>query len=258
MIVNGRVAAGRGDVIEADGIDDLVVVRSNRTDIYAGGRELTRNLTQTPDATIGETAELVSILDYDGDGVSDVAFSFGVPYGRSLVQIHSGTNLSGSFTGISHADPIYPSYPGTTQIDHAEFITTSIGDINGDGFDDLAMASPDRFRRPDGMNVGVVSLVLGGQGTNRVDFAHAIIHVPALGHSITALGDINHDGYDDFALHRKLEDGSEFNGGLLIYLGQPSFRTDEASVAVSLGGRCVHSRRTAGGRNVGLWDRHRW
>lgn len=94
-----------------------------------------------------------------------------------------------------------------------------IGDVNGDGYEDLAVAAPDAGDNGE----GEVYILYGR--ANRIDQL-VLQDLPTLrgessgdhlGEQLGALGDINGDGYDDFALVSNYHDSNESNPGT-IYL----------------------------------------
>jgi hypothetical protein len=58
---------------------------------------------------------------------------------------------------------------------------------------------------------------------NVTDHAGFRISDTSFGGGVSALGDLNRDGYDDFAVSRTREDGGSALGGLLIFYGDAGF-----------------------------------
>ena len=94
----------------------------------------------------GELGRSVSAdSDVDADGMHDVII--GVPYsheggtdaGAALLFMGEYLSAGGVF---SPSDADYLFY-GTGSMDHAGYVVKGMGDIDGDGFGDLAVTEPD-------------------------------------------------------------------------------------------------------------------
>ncbi len=118
----------------------------------------------------------------------------------------------------SNVDPEIPSVT-----------TTMVGDVNGDGLDDVVIASAEYLRftgalvtRPE---VGRAFLLFGRTSVPESIELSAesdlIFQDLALGATVSALGDLNGDGYDELAIGRSREDGGNLAGGLFVFAGAP-------------------------------------
>lgn len=250
VVISGkRFVTGYGDVIGNDGVDDIVLIREDSVggshniyfEIHAGGVALGRDFESTPDVTLlGGTnwdpgAISGSILNWDGDGQADLLYAFNVPRSGFFAVVSSGADLLSATPSLINFDTSLLVPPAGSSINaNATFTTTPIGDINGDGLDDLAIASPSLFTTGStSVPIGAVYLILGGttEETQVATDSHAVIRGASLGSMLSPLGDINNDGYDDFGVSRALEGAGDLEGGMLIYYGQPSFRTDPTQMA---------------------------
>lgn len=117
---------------------------------------------------------------------------------------------------------------GSAASDRLGFAVVVAGDLNGDGFDDLAFSAPYRDeRQPDGGSVGILfgapsgfesqslaelEVTLGGEG--REDLA---------GHTLAAGGDLNGDGLDELLVGAPFNDlGGPDAGRVYVVFGRSS------------------------------------
>ncbi|MDB5351277.1 MAG: cya 2 [Planctomycetota bacterium] len=195
----------------------------------------------------------VSLLDWNGDGYSDLFVHATV--GNTLSDfnsyqnearfafIYSGKDVAGAATptpilslsqdredraGVlsnlfpSNSDVSFTKGGGTSPIYHV----APVGDLNGDGRDDL-MVADSRFLNLTSSTLVVPDyarsyLLLGRTTTLTASLKDAASKVDSgfeLANAIAPLGDVNDDGYADFAVVRRREDSARATDSIRIHFG---------------------------------------
>jgi hypothetical protein len=129
----------------------------------------------------------------------------------SALNAQDSLYLVGTITGESYQKRI-------TNVDR-------VGDVNGDGFDDFMIASrTGKIRR----DQGIVQLFLGSATldlTPDVTFHYPCCDsVNNMGYA-SEIGDVNNDGYDDFAISTKFADAGFNKGKVFLYYGSETIDT---------------------------------
>ena len=107
----------------------------------------------------------------------------------------------------------------------------AVGDVNGDGYDDFAVGASGTFSDLTGN--GRVTLYLGSSnGVPQHDNEWTTFTTNTLlGYSIAGLGDLNDDGYDDFAFGEPLYDTSA-KGRVQVVLGASNGVADTPAMEI--------------------------
>jgi len=206
----GTAVAGAGD-INLDGFADVLVgsplfddagrVNSGQVQVFFGGSGGVFNT--APDATLAPTAanslfgaSLAGGGDVNGDGFSD--FVVGVPQ-ASVGQTGEGAGLL-YFGNLGPLDTNADLAFESNQIGASMGISVTIsGDVNGDGFSDVALGVP--FYDNGQTNEGAVFVFHGGTTPNNtVDSVIELNVAGATAGSAVAYGDTNGDGFADLAI----------------------------------------------------------
>jgi serine/threonine protein kinase len=231
------ISAGRGwgvhfaGDLTGDGWMDAVVTDQSypggathlgRIMVYAGGPH---GLSATPVWTYllpGTSACLqgVALGDFDGDGHTDIVITW---HSNATLDGHMGGALM--FRGSDRGLPSKPcwSYGGDLGYTALGEQATSIGDVNGDGIEDLAIGEHDwcDVRRDQGR-----VLVFFGSKQGLPDRPSQILtdepQNERFGNLICNVGDVNGDGYPDVAIGApQWCDARGQVGCLKLYYGGP-------------------------------------
>ncbi len=230
----GRVLMPAGDV-NGDAKGDLLVVQ-NSTFMVAQSTSTTLLLNRF--VTPPSSGTWMPAGDVNGDGLSDVLL--GDPL-FSNGQANEGrlSVLSGSGDGPT----IFPNWTTQTAFENTNFgwSVASAGDVNADGYDDVLVGAPswNVLTTPADVGNGMVLLYLGnlnGLSTTASWYTTGAAN-DNLGVSVTGVGDVNGDGYADFAAGAHQANAG--NGKVLVFYGRNG--TPLTTPSVTLNGPSFNS-----------------
>jgi len=257
------ISTGRAGDVNGDGYDDLIAgaplhdgtfTDGGAAYIYFGSES---GIPTTPQwTTLGEAEtawygySTSGAGDVNGDGFADVLVG-SVAYTNTLTWQGKAYLYFGSETGPS-LTPDW-SIEGGTENDLLGQNVTAAGDVNGDGFSDIAVSAPNYTGNLD--NEGAVFVYLGsptGPASTPDWTALAGQEGASSSHGATA-GDVNGDGYDDFLVAIDFYDTSASQGGRVeCYYGSASglsILPDWSMEGAFIGGWLGRSISTAGDVN---------
>ena len=215
----GSRVSGAGD-IDADGFDDLIVSTpvdatngqfSGTARVYSGatGEEL-RAVSGDPFDRVGQSISAAG--DINNDGFDD----FIVGASNEVGPVSGGSGVVRVYSGASGEELL--ALEGTSVQGSFGFSVTGLGDINGDGVNDLIAG--DRSTPSDSFGpIGRAVVYSGSTGEELFAYTGSLGN-EAFGTSVSGAGDVNKDGIPDFGVGAP-GFGSAFTGveSVTIYSG---------------------------------------
>ena len=224
----GRSVANIGD-LDGDGVNDLAVGApkdhaggSDRGQVYIifmnadGSVDSTVKIDDTttngPDLTNNDNFghSVANIGDLNDDGVNDLAV--GAPEdntgGADRGTVHIlFMNADGSVDSTVDIDDDTTNGPDLADEDYFGHSVANIGDLDGDGVNDLAVGAPkDHAGGSDRGQVYIIFMNADGSVDSTVKIDDTTTNGPDLtnndnfGHSVANIGDLNDDGVNDLAV----------------------------------------------------------
>lgn len=203
-----------GGDINGDGFTDLVVSSRNNTYVLNGS---SMGLASSPSAFFPGSSAGYGVGDIDRDGYGDVAIARATAdammvRGAGTVSVHRGSNAGLAMTSSRELN-------GTAVNEEFGGRVAPVGDVNGDGYSDVLIASTNA--RPGGLTgAGQARIFLGGAsglGASATWTGSGTAEFQNFGFALSG-GDINGDGYSDIVI------GAPANalGRVFLYVGSAS------------------------------------
>lgn len=157
--------------------------------VYFGGADLMSLQMVTLTKSAGGASTLMqtnSAGDLNGDGFADVI----VQWGYNLTSPQTELRIFWGAGALSNTADL--SIPGPYVSDYTLQHSGRIGDVNGDGFEDIALTA---LSDGGGASGGLLQIFAGGEHPTTTPVASVVTEMGS--YSIAPAGDVNADGYDD-------------------------------------------------------------
>lgn len=252
----GSSVAGIGD-FNGDGFDDFIVgvpgddgggTDAGAALLFLGGA----SLDAIADGTFGRLqagaasgSSVAGLGDANGDGYADFAIGSPLFDGTAIdagrVDVHFG---AASINTVS--DGVIQS--GVADLRFGSAVAAA-HDANGDGHADLLVGTP--FFNSGQANEGAVYVYLGGAGASFNTASDLIIQSnqaeAQIGPALAGLGDVNGDGYSDFAVGAPLFNNASTEGAVFVYHGAATLDgSADATLATTIASGSAHGYAVAG------------
>jgi len=157
--------------------------------------------------TLGEElgSAVAAAGDVNGDGYDDVIIG--------AAGIDRAYVFHGSYAGLGTTAATTLRGSGTERFGDA---VAGIGDVNGDGYDDVMVGDP--YYSSSGGRIDAYHGSASGVSSTAAFATSLTVASAALGQAIDGAGDLNGDGYDDVIVGAPGYTGSYVNGGLVLVL----------------------------------------
>jgi len=207
--------------LDGDGKADLAVANnfSNTVSVLRNtGSVGTISYADKVDITAGSAPSSISIGDLDGDGKADLAVT---NFGSNSVSVFRNTGISGT---ISYADKVDID----TDLNPA---SVSIGDLDGDGKADLAVANSGN---------STISVFRNASSAGTISYPDKVDINTGLNPASVSIGELDGDGKADLAVSNAgSRNVSVFrnnsSAGTIIYSDKVDFDTGVSPYSVSIG-----------------------
>ena len=203
---------GRADLLVGAPADDLAAANAGAARLFSGtsGALLWQGLGAAASDAFGTT--VAGAGDVDGDGVPDLLV--GAPTNDA------GGSNAGQVLLVSGADgALLHTYTGAVALGGLGRAIAGVGDVDGDGVPDVALAAPYDASVP-AEGIGRVFVHSGADGSLLLGLGGDDPADGAVGYSVAAAGDVDADGFADVAVGASDANGNgAASGAVWIFSG---------------------------------------
>jgi hypothetical protein len=188
--------------------------------------------------------------DVNGDGIADLII--GAKYadpgnqsgsGQSYVVFGAQDNSSINLSDVAQGTGGF-AINGFEASAHSGYAVSGVGDVNGDGYDDVLIGAPESDSG--GNNAGMAYLVFGKDDTAAIELSSIVLGEGGFaingenggghtGFAVSAAGDVNGDGFADLLVGAH-EYNSKTGAGYVIFGGAGTVATVGTAAANTLNG----------------------
>jgi|FLOH01.1.fsa_nt_gi hypothetical protein len=219
------------DDLDADGLPEFAVGAPNEgsgmVHVYSPGKQKKIRSFAAPDPNANFGVALASIGDLNNDGHQDLIV------GANRYDGPGGNDIGAAYLISSRDGSVLHRFDGWDSLNEFGKVVASIGDLDGDGCDDVMVSAP-HGRLGLSLSVGIVEVYSS--------VSHALIYNltgnnpnETFGASLVNLGDQNGDASDDFLIGVPYRNTNGIPGVAVLYSGASGLVMNKFGTGLHLG-----------------------